>query len=407
LAAAQALRSGGRVVQIVEALPRIGGRAYTDATALGLPIDLGAATLEATDTNPLYRIARTLGFTTSPSDWDEMVFVNGRPGDARDRAAYEKAVETVFDLLHEAGEAEIDTDAAQALLERWADPWVRTAAAVMGVADEGVELSEMSCADWLAIGHEEPFAAIREGVGTLVQRLADGMPIAVNAAVSAIRATGNGVAVETLKGTLRARAVIVTVSPGVLASGAIALDPAPPLELQTALDALKMGRIEKIAMRFDPKSPALAFPANTILTPQITDERAMIFHVGPQGRPLIVQHVGGDWAKTVTDAGPKIAIGEALAALRAIIGNNSVKGFKAAVATAWGNDPRFLGAHACAKPGLSGRRQALPLPIADGVWLAGEALGQTRAQSLDGAWASGRKTAETVMRELRKKSGEP
>ena len=42
LAAAQYLTARGHAVTVLEARPRLGGRVFTNATALGLPIEVGA-----------------------------------------------------------------------------------------------------------------------------------------------------------------------------------------------------------------------------------------------------------------------------------------------------------------------------------------------------------------------------
>ncbi|HAJ47881.1 MAG TPA: hypothetical protein DCL54_15005, partial [Alphaproteobacteria bacterium] len=66
LAAAHALIAGGRSVLVLEALPRIGGRAYTDVSSIGVPWDRGAAYLEGGQENPLLAVARRFGFGLSP-----------------------------------------------------------------------------------------------------------------------------------------------------------------------------------------------------------------------------------------------------------------------------------------------------------------------------------------------------
>ena len=49
--------------------------------------------------------------------------------------------------------------------------------------------------------------------------------------------SGDGVAIETPRGTLRAAAIIITVSTGVLAAGHICFDPPLPASVQHAIQA--------------------------------------------------------------------------------------------------------------------------------------------------------------------------
>ena len=60
IAAARRLAGTGRSVLLVEALPRLGGRAWT-ARVSGLPLDLGCGWLHSADRNPLVPLAVAQG----------------------------------------------------------------------------------------------------------------------------------------------------------------------------------------------------------------------------------------------------------------------------------------------------------------------------------------------------------
>lgn len=70
LAAARSLRRAGRRVIVLEARTRIGGRAFTDRTALGAPFDRGAHWLHSAEDNPFLAEARRLGRRTWVSGED-------------------------------------------------------------------------------------------------------------------------------------------------------------------------------------------------------------------------------------------------------------------------------------------------------------------------------------------------
>src|SRR5262245_30478893 len=62
LVAARELRRAGLSARILEARPRVGGRAWTDQDTFGMPIDRGCAWLHAADHNPWTEYARQQGF---------------------------------------------------------------------------------------------------------------------------------------------------------------------------------------------------------------------------------------------------------------------------------------------------------------------------------------------------------
>src|SRR5690242_6540371 len=86
--------------------------------------------------------------------------------------------------------------------------------------------------------------------GAAARRLGEGLDIRLNTPVTCVRWNGPGgrVAVETAQGAVTAGAAIVTVSTGVLASGAIAFDPVLPADVQASIAALPMGLAMKVAL---------------------------------------------------------------------------------------------------------------------------------------------------------------
>ncbi|WP_238297589.1 FAD-dependent oxidoreductase, partial [Methylobacterium soli] len=66
----------------------------------------------------------------------------------------------------------------------------------------------------------------------------------------------------------------------------------------------------------------------------------------------------------------------------------------------WWTDPLARGGYAIAKPGRAEARLALRRPIADRVFLAGEALGEGSAMTVGGATLDGQRAAAAVLRVL-------
>ncbi len=405
LAAARVLIAGGRSVTVLEASPRIGGRAFTDIATFGVPFDRGAAWIHGADDNVMSGLARYHGFELVTDEPQEILYLNGMRASASETENYDRAYEALGEAIgvaaHESDDmpasAAMPTDLAPAIAA-----WLPTAAAAIGPLDVGVDLEAMSVQDWHDREDKEPNAGVRQGYGTLVGRLAEGLPVFANARVSRISVAGNGVALETGRGTLRAHAALVTVSTGVLAAGGIVFDPPLDAGMQTALNGLPMGLLTKSALLFAEGSPALAFPANAVVVPQVQGERGHSFLVRPMGLPLVICSVGGSLAWDLSTQPPSVGIDFARDRLRMLLGKNADKGYRRGVVTDWGTSPYTLGAYAAAKPGATAARAKLDTPTAERVFFAGEAQGGARCQSVEGAYESGRKTAERILQFLKR-----
>jgi len=408
MAAARVLVDAGRRVQVLEAAPRVGGRCYTDTASFGLPFDQGAMWLRRADTNPLYGFAQLFRFGTTLAQPQEVLFAGGQRLPARAHAAFERAFDAYSIALAEAAEGEDDVAAGAvwpstfALLPPGDRAWLATAGAKIGPLDMGLDLNHISVKDWFNRREAEPSRLVREGLGTLAGRLAAGLSISTGTAVSRVsQLRGGQVEVLTNRGGLRARAVIVTVSIGVLASGAIEFLPRLPGVHQSAIGGLQMGSMLKIALSFAASSPALRFSENAILLQRVQDERAAEFLVRPFGAPMVVCNVGGSLALDLEARGLGAQTEFALEALRSMIGNSAAHGIASSAASNWGRNPLVLGSTACARPGQLRARDALRAPIHESVLLAGEALGEKAIQTVDGAYDSGRRAARRVLNILK------
>ena len=404
IAAAQALTNGGRRVQVIEAGPRIGGRCFTDTAAFGVPFDRGAAWIRGADRNPLSGLARLHSFELGSRDASEMLFVNGALQPRASNAAFERAFFAFSEALAQAADADDDVsagDLAPTTLDDDARGWTATVAEMLGPLDMGVDLQQMSVKDWFQRDEAETNRMVRQGLGTLITRLGYGIPIVANTRAQKVSVAQGRVRVETARGTLTAKAAIVTASIGVLASGAIAFDPGLDAGMQGALSGLRMGLLSKIALQFAPGSPALAFPEDTLVVPQVKDERGHCFLVRPFGAPLAICLTGGSLAWDLSTQLETTNIAFARDRLRALLGSKADQGFRTGVATDWGTNPDVLGAFASALPGQLRARAALSTPIGERVFLAGEALAGKSVQTVHGAYQSGQRAARRVLQLLK------
>ena len=66
----------------------------------------------------------------------------------------------------------------------------------------------------------------------------------------------------------------------------------------------------------------------------------------------------------------------------------------------WNNEPWVLGAISAAAPGAQSARKVLAEPISGRIFLAGEATHETRWGTVNGAWDSGERAADAVVKLL-------
>jgi monoamine oxidase len=231
----------------------------------------------------------------------------------------------------------------------------------------------------------------------LVARLADGLPVRLDARVDRLRWGARGVVAEGSFGSLAARAAIVTVSTGVLAAGCIAFDPPLPAATRQAIHDLPMGLLTKIALHADhsdaPELPPFASVRRAVETP---GDRPMSFLSRLFHDPLLIGFCGGEaaWESLHNAPGLEAAAREEIAA---IFGTRAAAALGRATVTRWGEDPLFRGAYSHAVPGAQAARRVLGAPLADGrLCFAGEACHPRFAATVAGAWLSGTAAARAV-----------
>jgi monoamine oxidase len=396
IAAARRLIAKGRSVVVIEAADRIGGRAFTDRTTFGLPYDQGASWLQGPAGLPHVDLARSLGYTlVNHNTAGEAFYVGNRPANAAEWAAYENASDRIDAAISGAP----DVSAASRLP---ADlPMSATVQSWTGPMDFGVDFADLSLGDVNSYGSYAYNFLIREGYGTLVADLGAGLPILTGTPARRVDWSGPGVRVETDRGTISAAACIVTVSTGVLASGAIRFTPDLPPEKTQAIADVPMGLLLKIALQFDGERFGLT--ENDFLTyavPDIVPARASYFLTWPTGTDLAVGFAGGAFGWELSAAGEAAAVDFALGEFAGMVGSRARSHFVKGHMSGWGSNPLTLGAYAAARPGRHAARAILGQPLGERVFFAGEALAKRYPALVTGAHISGEAAADAVLAAL-------
>lgn len=405
LAAAAELRRQGVPVTLLEASDRIGGRAFTEHPAAlgGAAFDHGASWLHAAQRNPLVAFAVPGEDTLIDSDAarSERLYVDRRPANDAEQAAYDAAWDRLDAVVAPAlTPGQPDCSLANAMAPMKGDPWAATIAGWEGAIIAAADADVLSARDWNRNQLDGPNLNVLGGLGAFIaRRLATA--VSLRTAVTSIAWDRAGdVQVQTTAGTVRAAACIVTVSTGVLLSGAIRFDPALPAPVQAAIAGLPMGLLSKVALQAD-GADRHGMPPDTGLVRQMAADRpGMALIAWPQGAGHVIGFVGGRAAWALAHD-PAAATALARDELRAILGG-AARWAQDAVVTNWGADPLTLGAYSYATPGHADMRgqlaQAFP---AERLLFAGEACRMDGlAGTVAGAWLSGRDAAARLMQLL-------
>lgn len=401
ISAARAVLAAGHSVVVLEARGRVGGRAVTD-TRFGLPFDLGATWLHNAEDNPLVPLAQDLGLRLVDSDAlrQECTQVGDRPASAAELAAYDAAWEAfqqAVDSRVAAGGADISV--AEAVPRGGA--WDATVAAWQGEIIAAAPLDRVSLEDFAATALDGGNMLPEAGLGTLLARLAEGLPIRLSALVRRLEWGAGHVVAEGDFGRLRARAAIVTLPSSLIAAESLRFDPPLPEAVMQAARDLPLGQVAKVAFR---GVAALDLPDFASIDRQVEPSEPLVAMTArPFGRDLLACYIGGDAAATLEAAGDAALEDFMRAEVARRFGAQAAAALAAhPIVTDWLRDPLARGVYSYAKPGRATARGVLARPLAGGrLCLAGEACHSRLAGTVGGAWDSGASAAKAVLAALR------
>jgi len=404
LIAARRLGAAGHSVAILEARARVGGRAWTESESLGTPFDHGAAWLHNAETNPLTAFAQAEGVALHDSDASrrEATLIEGRLAAPAELAAYETSWRRFEAHMRARADAEAaagnpDISAAEAAPQ--GGRFDATIAYWEGDIICAAPLSGMSLQDFadnlLQGGNRLPVG----GLGALVARLAPGLPIRLSAPVTRLAWGGAEAVAEGAFGTIRARAVIVTLPTSLIAAETIHFDPPLPAETLQAAHDLPMGAGVKVVLRAAGEE-RLGLPPFASLDRIIAPGETMVtLRAWPFANDTLTAYLGGPHARAIDAQGPAALRDAVLAEIVSRFGADARRAFRpGALTTGWMRDPWTRGLYSHARIGRAGARSALATPLAGGrLSFAGEACHRTLAGTVAGAWVSGEVAAEHAM----------
>ena len=272
IAAARRIMAANRKVIVVEAASQIGGRCQTDATTFDVPFDRGARWMHNPETNPMIKLARVRGARShARAVGPENPHRPPQRPRRRDRGISRSLVRA--NRAIDEASRKLDVSCASVLPKDLGD-WAGTAEFVLGANFAGKDLKEVSVGDKVRAQDRNTAIACRQGLGTLIAKLGEQVPLSLSTPANRISWGSRDVQVETPAGKIVARAAVITVSSNVLAAGNIKFTSEIPKRMLDAAAKLSLGSYDRIALQM-PGNP-LGLARDDIIIEQSNSTRTAL-----------------------------------------------------------------------------------------------------------------------------------
>jgi monoamine oxidase len=403
LSAAKELARQGIPFIVVEASHRIGGRAYSEEIAPEVWFDLGCAYMVAgpdaktrtDESNPFVDFANNQGVAIEEYLYDAHYIHNGRALDANEmkaREAFYKECEQAIRNSVEGGDDRAISEIVD-LENAYATPYMD-----MMAVTAPKDLDEASAADFFHGVEEYVDFVTLAGYGNIVAQWGSDISVSLNNKVESVDWSGKDVCVQTVKGTIRARCLISTVSNGILAAQQIHFQPQLPDWKLEAILGVPMGAENKIGVHF---SKDVFGPGNSGYYQAWSSEAPGAYiEVNLISSNVVTVFVGGRFSIWMEKQGQQASREFAVDRIADIFGNDIRQSVGRSIVTAWYTDPWTLGSYASALPGQYHQRESLPQPIDNKLFFAGEATARANG-TCHGAYWSGVRAAREVAEVLK------
>jgi monoamine oxidase len=218
--------------------------------------------------------------------------------------------------------------------------------------------------------------------------------------VEAVDWSEDHVRVDTVKGTLRGRCVLTTVSTGILAARHIRFKPGLPGWKVDAINSLPTGTENKVGVHFDKD---IFGPDGRGAYYSWTDgDEGAEFEASVMGLNVAIVFTSGRHAVWLEEQGQQAGHDFAVNKIADVFGNDIRKSVTRSIVSAWTRDPWTLGSYSHALPGQSHQREELARSIDDKIFFAGEATMKTLWGNAHGAHESGICAAQEISNTLKR-----
>ena len=393
IAAGRRLRAAGVDALLIEARPRLGGRAWTVLSADGFPLDVGCGWLHSADRNPWTLIAEAQGcaIDRTPPPWSRPWVPVGLQ--AFEAAAFSDALQRFRGRADSLAEDEDDRPAA-AFLEKQ-NRWNNLIDAV-STYYSGAELDLVSARDLARYDDDGVNWRVAEGYGRVIAAHGADLAVELDCKAERIDHRGRRLRVETTRGAIVADAVIVTLPSNLLAEQQDLFLPALPEKAEAAA-GLPLGLADKLflsladAEEFEKDSRAFGDAGRTATA---------AYQFRAFGRPLIEAYFGGALAAGLETGGEAAFFDFAVAELVGLFGSDFSRRVTPLGLHCWASDPLSRGSYSYAMPGKADSRAALAAPVDDRLFFAGEACSRDDYSTAHGAFLTGVAAADQAIAAL-------
>jgi len=391
LGAARALANSRLSLIVLEARDRVGGRGHTIMASPDITFDVGCGWLHSADKNSFVPVAQELNFEIDRNrpPWRERGFDAAFPPEQR--REFMRALDAFYQRAEQAAKDGRDS-AANACLEpgnRW-NPMIDAISTYVN----GTELDRVSILDMDAYEDTGLNWRVRQGYGALMAAYGAPCPLALNTEVTRIDHSTSRLSIETSKGTLSARCVIVTVPTNLIADEAIRFHPELPAKVDAAR-GLPLGLADKVTLALDRPDD---LPVDGNLRGATMRTAMGAYHLRPFGQACVEGFFGGRFARELEDAGEGALAAQAIDEIVAMLGADYRRRLKPLAESRWARDPFARGSYSHALPGHAGARAVLAAPIDGRLFFAGEATSPNFFSTAHGAKDSGERAAREVMK---------
>jgi monoamine oxidase len=397
IAAGRRLAAAGKRFVVLEAADQVGGRCITDTKTFGVPYDRGAHWIYAADINPLAKLAMQSGFDIYQAPPGQRMRIGrryAREGEMEDFLAGLVRANTAI-----ADAARKSDVACTQVLPKDLGEWRPTIEFVLGPYGCTKELADVSVADFSRSGERDNSAFCRQGFGALLAKLAAPLPLLLATPVKTVEWWSRSrIEVDTPKGQFKTEAVIITVSTNVLTGGKIKLAPDLPKRHLDAAMKLKLGSRDHMALELT--GNPLGLRADELVFEKTESRQTAALFGNMAGSTICVIDVGGNFGRDLSAKGEAAMIDFAITWLGGLYGTDIKSAVKRRHATRWNNEPWVLGATSAAAPGAQSARKTLIEPLSNRIFLAGEATHETLWGTVNGAWESGERAGNAVVKLL-------
>jgi monoamine oxidase len=390
IAAARRLAKAAIDCLLVEARPRLGGRAWTITDRSGAALDLGCGWLHSADRNPWVPVAEEQGrsIDKSPPPWSKPALPIGFPISEQDD--FSKALHKFFARIRSVATKEPDVAAAGQLEPdgRWNN--------LIGAITTYISGAEPECVSARDFDNYADTGAnwrVREGYGATIAAHGEGLAAMLDCPVLQINHHGRRLKIETAKGVITADQAIITLPSAVLADNEFLFSPTL-LEKTEAARGLPLGLADKLFLSL---VDAQEFDPDTRLFGRTDRTATASYSLRSFGRPLIEVYFAGRFASELEAGGERAFVDYAVSELGSLLGSDFPRRVEPLAFHGWAGDEFARGSYSYALPGMVDCRAKLAAPVDDRLFFAGEACSANDFSTAHGGWFTGVEAADQAI----------